>query len=134
MRTTIARHSATAAGLLATAVLVSGCGGADNASPTAQGSAAGASSSATSGPTISVTIAGDKVTPQGRRLKVKVGQTVSLEVTSDRAGELHVHSTPEQHLDYTQGTTKLMVSIDKPGIVDIEDHVADVVIAQLEVS
>jgi hypothetical protein len=81
-----------------------------------------------------VTIEGDAVTPNGRRLKATVGEPVVLTVDSDRAGELHVHSTPEQELEYGKGTTTLTVTIDKPGIVDIEDHIADVVVAQLEVS
>ncbi len=52
---------------------------------------------------------------------------------SDREGELHVHSSPEQELAYEAGTTELDVTIDKPGIVEIEDHVAEVLIVQLEV-
>lgn len=134
MRTTIARCSTTAASLLATALLVSGCGGADNPPSTADSSGAGTSSSATSGPTIAMTIAGEKVTPQGQRIKARVGEPVTVNVTSDRAGELHVHSTPEQEFPYAEGTTTIKVTIDKPGIVDVEDHVAEVVVVQLEAS
>jgi hypothetical protein len=55
-------------------------------------------------------------------------------VTADREGEMHVHSTPEQELQYGVGKTILTVTIERPGIVEIEDHVADVVVVQLQVS
>jgi hypothetical protein len=81
-----------------------------------------------------MTVRGDTVTPNGARIAAKVGQAVIIHVTSDRSGELHVHSTPEKELKYGPGKTTLKVTIDKPGVVDIEDHVADVVVAQVEVS
>jgi hypothetical protein len=87
-----------------------------------------------SGASIAITIQGDTVTPNGKRIESSLGQSLTLTVRSDRAGELHVHSTPEQELKYSKGTTTLHVTIDKPGIVDIEDHIADVVVVQLEVS
>jgi hypothetical protein len=59
---------------------------------------------------------------------------VTINVTANRDGEMHVHSTPEQELKYHAGKTTLSVTIDKPGIVDIEDHIAEVVVVQLEVS
>jgi hypothetical protein len=134
-----ARTSATAV-LLAAGLLLAGCGeGADQPNSTSSGSrsssgSSGPSVAAPSSATIAVTVAGDRVTPNGKRVKVGVGEPVTLTVESDRAGELHVHSTPEQELKYAKGKTTLKVTIDKPGIVDIEDHIADVVVVQLEVS
>lgn len=110
--------------LAAAALLLTGC---SNGSDQPSGSS-------TSPVTVSIKITGDKVTPNGDRINVKVGQTVTLKIDSDRAGELHVHSTPEQHIEYTKGASTEKVSIDKPGIVDIEDHDASVVVVQLEVS
>jgi hypothetical protein len=146
--------SATRAALAATAasalLLLSACGGTDDtsgsgtagsSSPTPSDSAAQTPGSSPSvratekpGPIIDVTIKGDSVTPSGDRVDAKVGEPVTLNVESDREGELHVHSTPEQELAYGVGRTKLQVIIKTPGVVDIEDHVADVVVVQLQVT
>jgi hypothetical protein len=85
--------------------------------------------------TIDVTISGDTVTPNGERVKVAVGQPVELVVDADAAGEIHVHSDPEQEFEYDAGTTTIDLDpIDKPGVVDVESHTLDVVFVQLEVS
>jgi hypothetical protein len=86
------------------------------------------------GTVIDATIRGNDIQPNGKRLQVKVGEDITVNVDSDRAGELHVHSVPEQELPYTKGKTTLHVQIKTPGIVDIEDHVADKVLVSLEVS
>ena len=83
---------------------------------------------------MNVTVEGDKVSPTGKDLKLGVGKTLTITVTANREGELHVHSSPEQELAYKKGTTTLKVTIDKPGVVDVEDHIADALVAQLEVS
>jgi hypothetical protein len=72
--------------------------------------------------------------PNGDRVEAHVGEPVTLHITSDRAGELHVHSEPEQHIEYDAGETTAQVTIDRPGVVDVEDHNADVVVVQLQVS
>ena len=90
--------------------------------------------SSPAGTTIDVTFDGDTVTPNGDRLEVELGQDVTLVVTADEPGEIHVHSTPEQELEYDAGTSTLIVTnLDRPGIVDIESHDLDKVIVQLEV-
>lgn len=111
--------------LLAAVVLVmaslSGCGG-------------DSSGGRSSGPeTIDVTISGDSVTPNGEKVEVSVDQKIELHVTADSPGEIHVHSTPEQELEYDQGTTDLTFTIDKPGVVDVESHALEKTIVQLEV-
>jgi hypothetical protein len=132
-------RTGTAAVVLAAAsLLLTGCGSNGAASPAAStapstGSSTG-SSEPSAGTTIAVTVRGNTVTPNGKRLQATVGEPVTLVVDADRAGELHVHSTPEQEYAYAKGKTTLPVTIDKPGIVDIEDHVADIVVVQLEVS
>jgi ABC-type glycerol-3-phosphate transport system substrate-binding protein len=94
----------------------------------------GDSSSSTSGPKkIDITFSGDSVTPNGEKVEVGVGQKIQLHVTADAPGEIHVHSTPEQQLEYEQGTTDLTLTIDKPGIVDVESHSLEKTIVQLEV-
>ena len=83
---------------------------------------------------IQVTIEGDSVTPNGDRVEVSVGQEVDLEVTADAPGEIHVHSTPEQELEYDEGTSTVTIQpIDKPGTVDVESHSLEKTIVQLEV-
>ena len=143
----------TSRGILATAVLVVGLGltgcGSDEpqstSSPSAAGSSpsdagsspsdAGSSSPAADNPVIDVTFAGDTVTPNGDRVKVGTGQDITLNVTADAPGEIHVHSTPEQELEYDAGTSTLtIVGIDQPGIVDVESHNLEKIIVQLEVS
>lgn len=91
-------------------------------------------STSTEPTTIEVTIKGDTVTPNGERVDVQHGQDVTLVVTADKAGEIHVHSTPEQELGYDAGTTTLTIKdLDQPGVVDVESHALDKVIVQLEV-
>ena len=44
------------------------------------------------------------VTPNGERVEVPVGEPVEL-IAADQPGEIHVHSTPEQEIEYPKGTT-----------------------------
>jgi hypothetical protein len=83
---------------------------------------------------VEVTIDGDTVQPNGARVEAEVGEPISLQITSDRAGELHVHSTPEQELAFEKGTSEVRLTIDQPGVVHVEDHHSGFVIVQLEVS
>lgn len=83
--------------------------------------------------TIDITIKDGKVDPSGDRVDVDAGQPVDLVVTADEPGELHIHSDPEQQLDYKAGTTTLPIAIDRPGVVAVESHELDQVIVQLEV-
>ena len=93
-----------------------------------------ASTSSPEGTTIEVTFNGDNVTPNGDRIEVEHGQDVTLVVTADKPGEIHVHSTPEQELEYDAGTSTLTIrNLDQPGIVDVESHDLEKVIVQLEV-
>jgi hypothetical protein len=83
---------------------------------------------------IAVTFKGDTVTPSGERVDVSVNQPIELDVTADKAGEIHVHSDPEQELAYDAGTTTIQLKpIDKPGVVDVESHALNATIVQLEV-
>lgn len=83
---------------------------------------------------VEITFEGDHVTPSGKRIEVEHGEPLDLVVKADQPGELHVHSTPEQELEYGKGTTTLTLRIDQPGVVDVESHDLDVVVLQLEVS
>jgi len=83
---------------------------------------------------IDITLKNDTVKPSGSKVDVKAGTPVHLHIVSDKAGELHVHSSPEQHIEFDAGTTDKTLKIDKPGVVDIEDHELDKLIVQLQVS
>ena len=84
--------------------------------------------------TIDITVKNGKVTPHGDRVKAKVGQPVTLNIDADTSGEIHVHSSPEQEIEFDKGTSTKELTIDQPGIVDVEDHALEEVIVQLEVS
>lgn len=82
---------------------------------------------------IVVTIEGGEVTPRGDRIQVVEGSPVTLEVTSDTAGELHVHTDEEQSFAFEAGATDIELTIDQPGLVDVELHDPDLLVLQLEV-
>jgi hypothetical protein len=124
----------------AVAIAVAGCGsGSSNAQTKAE---AGAELTATPGATaspaagakvIAVTITADSVTPSGTKVEVKRNQPIVLEINAVAAGEIHVHSTPEKHIEFPAGTSTVTLTIDQPGVVDVEDHLLDKLIVQLEV-
>jgi hypothetical protein len=83
---------------------------------------------------IDITFNGSSVTPNGALVKVAVGQRIELDVTADTPGQIHVHSSPEQELNYDQGSSTLTVKpITAPGSVVIESHALDKVIVKLQV-
>jgi phage-related baseplate assembly protein len=97
------------------------------------GSSSGSTTSGQSADAIEISIKGDDVEPMGKRVEVKAGEPVTLHVKSDRAAELHVHSSPEQELEVEPGESTLTVTIKTPGIVDVEEHHSETVVLQLEV-
>lgn len=73
--------------------------------------------------TIDVTLEGDSATPTGDRVDVDVDQPVDVVITADRAGEIHVHSSPEQFFKFTAGDNEpIKLQFDRPGLVEIEFH------------
>jgi hypothetical protein len=92
------------------------------------------SPSSPSGTTVDITIKNGKVSPNGDRVQAEVGKPITLQIDADTAGELHVHATPEQEIAFGEGTSTKKLTIDKPGIVDVEDHELEQVIVQLQVS
>jgi len=113
-------------------------------SPSASASSASPSASASPtrrpaksapvGTTVTITIRNETVTPNGKRVEVDKGEPVTLQIDADTPGELHVHSTPEQEIAFDEGRSTKRLTIDQPGIVDVEDHALEQVIVQLEVS
>ena len=125
--------------VLVLAAALRACGGDGDADPPAtdqSSSSAPADSGSTStgdGAAITVTREGDSFTPNGERVELGVDQTLELTIEADEAGELHVHSTPEQEIAYDAGTSEHEIVIDRPGVVEVESHDPDVVLLQLEV-
>lgn len=130
----------------AAAVLVlslAACGNDDDtdgadATPSATTTASATSSAtepATDGVTVDIDVAADgAVTPQGKRVEVKVGEKVTLHVTAAADEEIHVHSDPEHEYEVAAGDEiSESFTIDTPGQVAVEAHHADAVIAQLVV-
>ncbi|MET0838249.1 MAG: hypothetical protein ABWY19_05665 [Marmoricola sp.] len=82
---------------------------------------------------IDITFKGDTVDPQGAKVEVKAGEPIKLHITADKPGEIHVHSSPEQEIEYSSGTTDKTLKLDQPGVVEVESHTLDKLILQLEV-
>ena len=66
-------------------------------------------------------------------MEVAKGEPLKLHITADEPGELHVHSTPEQEIEYAAGTTDKTLTLDQPGVVEVESHDLDKLVVQLEV-
>ena len=107
---------------------LSGCGGSDDPPAGSQGATQDGDSVA-----VTITREDDSFTPNGERVELAVDQTLVLTVDSDEAGEIHVHSTPEQEIEYDAGTSEHELVIDRPGVVEVESHEPEVVLLQLEV-
>lgn len=81
---------------------------------------------------IELTFEGDDA-PRTERVSVESGEEIELVIKSDEPGELHVHTDPEQVLEYAAGTTTLKLTLDEPGVVDVERHEPEALVLQLEV-
>jgi hypothetical protein len=104
------------------------CGGSHNQPQSSQGQAPGG------GPVVDVTIAKGQVTPTNATLQAKVGQPITLRVTSDATDELHVHSTPDHKFPVAAAPNQtFQFSVDVPGNVEVELHHLDRTIATIQV-
>ncbi|WP_460796289.1 hypothetical protein [Nocardioides pacificus] len=92
------------------------------------------SADAPEGTVIEVTIADGEVSPSGDRVEAALGEPVVFAISSDVAGEMHVHSTPEQEIAFEAGTSEHEITVDTPGVVEVELHDPALTVVQLEVS
>ena len=135
----------TALAILGIVVLLAGCSN-EGSSPTPSAPDPAVSErvsdgSATESPTpagmqtIDLMISGDTLAPSGEPVEVRAGEKFALRITAGAAlkGEIHVHSTPEQTFKYEGGTSAIVMSIDQPGLVDVEADDLGGVILQLRV-
>ncbi len=90
---------------------------------------------AASGTTVDITIKDGKVTPNGDRVKAKVGRARHVEDRRGRRGrDPRALDSRSRRSSSTKGTSTKKLTIDQPGIVDVEDHALEQVIVQLQVS
>ncbi len=82
---------------------------------------------------LTVTRENDSFTPNGERVELGIDQPLVLTIEADEAGELHVHTTPEQTIAYDAGTSEHEIVVDRPGVLEVESHDPDVILLQLEV-
>ena len=115
---------------LVLAMSLTACGDGDEAAPPASTPSPTSEGAAVA---VTVTLEGGTFTPNGERVELEVDQTLVLTITADEAGEFHVHSTPEQEIVYEAGTSEHEITIDRPGVVEVESHEPDSIVLQLEV-
>ncbi len=82
---------------------------------------------------IHITIKGSDTDPSGSNIDVAVGQKIEFDVTADKPGEIHVHSSPEeQEFEYPAGSHTFDVKpVPAPGQVTVESHTLDKVLFHL---
>lgn len=126
---------------LASALVLTGCAEATDSttSPATGASSSPASADSTSetpadGVTVEISLADGKFDPQGKTVKVPVGEPVTIDITADAEGSLHVHSEPETSIEFGAGDTTETLTFDKPGVIEVESHDTGIVVVQLQVS
>jgi hypothetical protein len=128
-----------AAAAIVAALILAGCGGdtgtvssSPNPDPD-QHSPTSSAAEASDDVVVDIVVRNGTVTPQGDRLEMKVGQKVTLRITSDAHDTIHVHSEPEQEFEIGKGEVEKSFTIDTPGQIAVEAHHLGVTIVQLVV-
>ena len=101
--------------------------------PSPSASATAEEDPAPAGPVLSVTVDGQDIGPNAEEIDLTTGEQLTIDIRSDRAGELHVHSTPEQFIEFGAGTTSKRLVIETPGSVEVEEHDTSAVVALITV-
>lgn len=144
------RHRRAALTLFVLAVLTTGCSANDEpaaatsstAAPTTSAAAVTSEDTATSAPpassaagqVISVTVAGGKVNPAPAAIDVKLGSTITIEVTADVADEIHVHGYDKSLALEVGKPGQLRLTADVPGQFEVELESAHLLLFTLRVS
>lgn len=135
------------AGVAALALTLTGCtadgdpgagssaGGSDPAPETSAQTPTGEPSADPNQLVIDITLfGGDQVNPNGKKVDVEQGQTVVLNVTSDRDDEIHVHGDIEVAIPVTaDGTASDSFVAEDVGSFEVESHHPNKIIAILNV-
>lgn len=135
------KYAGAAASVMVLAALVAGCSS-KTAAPNPATSEAITTPPSSSAPTtavptglaIPVSIMGGVVTPDNGEYEAKVGEPITINVDSDVADELHVHSVPEHEFEIKPGIGQnFTFTVTVPGQVVIELHKIDKTVATLTV-
>ena len=121
--------------VLAVALAACGGGGDDNqaAATTTAGSATTAAE-AGGAQTVQITVTGTEVETVERRVKVPLDGKVRLEVTADRADEVHLHGY-DRKVDIEPGKPAVLeFTADVPGVFEVELEEAGLKLVELQVS
>jgi heme/copper-type cytochrome/quinol oxidase subunit 2 len=115
------------------AVALAACGGGGDDNQAAAGSATTAAGAA-GAQTVRVTVTGTKVETAERRVKVPLDGKVRLEVTADRADEVHLHGY-DRKVDTEPGKPAVLeFTADVPGVFEVELEEAGLKLVELQVS
>jgi heme/copper-type cytochrome/quinol oxidase subunit 2 len=116
------------------AMALAACGGDDQGQATATTAAGSATPGAGAGAqTVQVTVTGTKVETAERRVKVPLDGKVRLEVTADRADEVHLHGY-DRKVDIEPGTPAVLeFTADVPGVFEVELEEAGLKLVELQV-
>ena len=121
---------------LVLALGLAGCSsGGDEGSAQASGTtaASGTTEAASTARTVQIRVTGDQVETAERRVKVPLGSEVRLEVTADRADEVHLHGY-DRKVDIEPGTPVVLeFQADTPGVFEVELEEAALKLVELQV-
>ena len=123
------------------AVALAACGGGDDqdqataaGSPTTTGAGSATTEAAAGAQTVQVAVTGTKVQTAERRVKVPLDGKVRLEVTADRADEVHLHGY-DRKVDTSPGKPAVLeFTADVPGVFEVELEEAGLKLVELQVS
>ena len=121
----------------ALAVTLAACGGGrDDNQAGATTAAAGSATTEAAGDaqTVQITVTGTKVETAERRVKVPLDGKVRLEVTADRADEVHLHGYDRKVDISPDRPAVLEFTADVPGVFEVELEEAGLKLVELQVS
>ena len=123
------------ASVLTLALAACGSGDDDNQAATTTGAGSATSAAGAAGAqTVQITVTGTKVETAERRVKVPLDGKVRLEVTADRADEVHLHGY-DRKVDIEPGTPAVLeFTADVPGVFEVELEEAGLKLVELQVS
>jgi plastocyanin len=101
--------------------------------PETAGIASGEPDPATPVVVVNVSVRDGKVAPKPRRIDVKLGGNVRLQVTSDEDDVLHVHGFEVEEPLEAGRTTTVDLTADQPGVFEVETHESELELLQLAV-
>ena len=111
------------------AVALTGCGGGGDDNQSAATTTAGAAGAQT----VQIAVTGTMVQTAARRVKVPLDGKVRLQVTADRADEVHLHGY-DRKVDIEPGTQAVLeFQADTPGVFEVELEEAALKLVELQV-